>query len=94
MESFYLNETLLDNFKIKTIKTDISNVLKISKTLKKATQFNYNIETNLNIAKQQRWLAKNSLLSESVTSNSFLITQAKKLIGSNVLDKDFSSNTL
>ena len=94
MESFYLNSKSLNTSKVKNIKTDINSILKISKVLKKAPNFNYNIENNLNISKQQRWLAKNSLLSESITNNTFLITQAKKLLGSNTLDKDFSSSTL
>jgi hypothetical protein len=46
------------------------------------------------MAKQQRWLTRNSLLSESVIPNSFLITQAKKLIGQSTLNKDFTSKTL
>jgi hypothetical protein len=58
------------------------------------TTFNFNIENNLSIAKQQRWLVRNSLLTESIIPNSFLITQSKKLIGSGVLDKDFTNKTL
>jgi hypothetical protein len=46
------------------------------------------------MSKEQRWLVKNSLISEAVVNNSFLITQAKKLIGSGTLNKDYTSNTL
>jgi hypothetical protein len=52
------------------------------------------ILNNLNVSKEQRWLTKNSLLSESIIHNSFLISQSKKLIGSGFLDKDFSTKTL
>jgi hypothetical protein len=54
MESFYLNSKSLNTSKVKNIKTDINSILKISKVLKKAPNFNYNIENNLNISKQQR----------------------------------------
>jgi hypothetical protein len=46
------------------------------------------------MAKQQRWLTKNSLLNESIMPNSFLVTQSKKLIGLGFLDKDFTDKTL
>lgn len=93
-EAFYTNMNLLSNLKIKNTKTNINDLLKISKSLNNFTFFNFNIKNNLNIAEQQRWLARNSLLSESIIPNSFLITQSKKLIGSGILDKDFSNKSL
>jgi hypothetical protein len=66
----------------------------MSKTTNYPSHFNFNLKTNLTLAQQQRWLAKNSLLTESITHNSFLITQAKKLIGSGTLDKDSSNKSL
>jgi hypothetical protein len=56
--------------------------------------FDFNINTNLENAKQQRWFVRNSLLSESIINNSFLVTQAKKIIGLGSTSRDFSSNTL
>lgn len=91
-ESYYLNSNSLLNFKIKTLKTDLNTILKLTKH--NNTLFNFNLETNLNTSKQQRWFTRNSLLGESIIPNSFLITQSKKLIGSGILDKDFSNKTL
>jgi hypothetical protein len=56
--------------------------------------FDFNINNNLQISKQQRWLVRNSLLSESIINNSFLITQAKKLLGLGLLDSNFTNKTL
>ena len=39
-------------------------------------------------------MVKNSLLTESIINNSFLITQGKKLIGSGALDNNYSNKTL
>jgi hypothetical protein len=66
----------------------------MSKVVGYPSHFNFNLKTNLILAQQQRWFAKNSLLTESITHNSFLLTQAKKLIGSGTLDKDSSSKSL
>lgn len=51
---------------------------------------NLNIYSNLNQSKQDRWLLKNSMLSNSSTVDLNAFTQAKKLIGVNLLD---ASNT-
>jgi hypothetical protein len=67
---------------------------KVSKLNKYPKFFNFNLENNLNVAKQQRWLVKNSLLTESIIPNSFLITQSKKLLGTGLVNKDFSNSTL
>ena len=42
---------------------------------------NFNIYTNLNHSKQLRWATKNSLLSNTSTSDLFYFTQAKNVIG-------------
>jgi hypothetical protein len=39
-------------------------------------------------------LTRNSLLTESLVSNTFLITQVKKLIGNSSFNKDFTKNSL
>jgi hypothetical protein len=93
-ESFYQGSVNIDQLKVRNLKTNLNTIFSMSKVINNLTFFNFNLETNLNIAKQQRWFAKNSLLSESIVPNSFLITQSKNLIGSRVLDKDFSNNTL
>jgi hypothetical protein len=51
---------------------------------------NLNIYDNLRQAKQDRWLLKNSLLSNSSTIDLNAFTQTKKLLGMNLLE---SSNT-
>jgi hypothetical protein len=56
--------------------------------------FSFNLKQNLNTSYQQRWLTKNSLLTESLVNNSFLITQVKKIIGTGVLNNDFSNKSL
>jgi hypothetical protein len=53
-ESFYKNSTHISNFKIKTTKVNINEILSLSKILTNFSFFNYNIDTNLNLAKQQR----------------------------------------
>lgn len=56
--------------------------------------FNFNIKNNLNVANQQRWLTKNSLLTESIVNNSFLFTQVKKLIGTGSFNNSFTNQSL
>jgi hypothetical protein len=51
---------------------------------------NLNVYSNLNQSKQDRWFMKNSILSNSSTVDLNAFTQAKKLVGVNLLD---SSNT-
>lgn len=93
-EAFYTNLNSKNNFKFKTTQTNINTIYKISNFTKNLNFFNFNIDKNLKISKQKRWLIRNSLLSESMVPNSYLITQSKKLIGNGLLNKDFSSKTL
>jgi hypothetical protein len=72
----------------------LNDIHMILKKNKYPNLFSFNLEDNLNTAKQQRWFAKNSLLSEAIIPNSFLITQAKKLIGTGLLDSEFTNKTL
>ena len=51
---------------------------------------NLNIYNNLTQSKQDRWLLKNSLLSNSSTVDLNAFTQTKKLLGMNLFE---SSNT-
>jgi hypothetical protein len=80
--------------KNRTLSLSLDKLNRFLSKPKNPSNFDFNIENNLNISKQQRWLVKNSLLSESILNNSFLITQSKKLIGLGTLDKDYTSKTL
>ena len=93
-EGFYSNSKNLNNFKIKSAQVSLNDIHKLYNLSNYPVFFNFNLEKNLNMAKQQRWLTKNSLLSESIMPNSFLVTQSKKLIGLGFLDKDFTDKTL
>jgi hypothetical protein len=93
-ESYYSNSLLINSFKINTTLVTLNDINKFFKEKHCFIKFNFNIRENLNISNQQRWLTKNSLLTESIIPNSFLITQAKKLIGNNYLNKDLTKNVL
>ena len=56
--------------------------------------FNFNIGNNITSSKQSRWLTHNSLLSNSFLGNTFLFTQAKKLLGLGLFNKEFSKDSL
>jgi hypothetical protein len=94
-ESFYKNSiTSLLNTRIINTRTNLNDIFKIYKTINNSNLLYFSIENNLNMSKQQRWLVKNSLLSELLAQNSFLFTQSKKLIGLSSLDKNFTSKNL
>jgi hypothetical protein len=93
-EAYYSLSNSLRNLKVSSSNLNLNSIYRMSTLHKSLTFFNFNIENNLNISKQQRWLVKNSLLSESIVPNSFLITQVKKLLGSGILDKDFTNKSL
>jgi hypothetical protein len=93
-ESFYNNSLNSLNTKINTKLLTLNYLNKFFKESNHNINFNFNLKENLNIANQQRWLTRNSLLTESLVSNTFLITQVKKLIGNSSFDKDFTKNSL
>jgi hypothetical protein len=93
-ESFYTGMASTTDFRIHNIQLSLNDIHRILKKNKYPNLFLFNLENNLNMAKQQRWFAKNSLLSESIIPNSFLVTQVKKLIGTGLLDNDFTNKTL
>jgi hypothetical protein len=93
-EAFYLGTSRNYNFNVKNLKVSLSELRSMQKLNSFPLHFNFNINSNMLNAQQQRWLAKNSLLSESIVNNSFLITQAKKLIGSNSFNQELSTKTL
>jgi len=59
-----------------------------------STYYDFNFLLSLLNSKEQRWLVKNSLLTEFLINNSFLFTQSKQLIGLNSSDKDLSKQNL
>jgi hypothetical protein len=93
-ESYYIRTLGSLNYKTHNQKITLNKLNKTLSINNYPRFFNFNIENNLSVSKQQRWLSKNSILSESIIPNSFLITQSKKLIGSGVFDNDFTNKTL
>jgi hypothetical protein len=97
-ESSYVYGFFDDNISKTTRTRNLSLNLKTLHNLSKQhnypSLFDFKIENNLNIAKQQRWLVRNSLISESIINNSFLVTQAKKIIGLGTLNKEYTSKSL
>jgi hypothetical protein len=93
-EAFYQNIQYNNLLQVRNISLDINFLNKFFKKTRNTTLFNFNLENNLNISKQYRWLTKNSLLNESIINNSYLLTQSKKLIGLGIFDKDFSNKNL
>merc|ERR1712023_108097 len=87
---------VLDKLSLKTHNTslNLNELYKLSRSSLFRSKFNFNLESHLNISNQQRWLTKNSLLSESIIHNSFRITQAKKLLGTGLLNPNYTSNSL
>lgn len=93
-ESIYLDSLSATNFKVHNINSSLNDITRLYKMYKYPAVFNFNISANLEMAKQQRWVSRNSLLNESFITNSFLITQSKKLIGLGTLDNEFSSKNI
>jgi hypothetical protein len=93
-ESAYTGRTNSLNYKTRNTSITLNYLNNLYKVHHSPTVFNFNIKSNLDIANQQRWLTRNSLLTESIVHNSFIFTQAKKLIGTGLLNKDFTNQTL
>lgn len=93
-EALYTCSGLDKNLKTHSTQLNLNNLNRVVKEHLYPLNFNFNLTKNLNIANQQRWSTRNSLLTESILSNSFLITQSKKLIGTGMLSKDFTNSTL
>jgi hypothetical protein len=55
---------------------------------------NLNTQDALRNAKQDRWLVRNSLLSENLVINSNAFTQSKKLLGVNFLNSEAASSNV
>lgn len=88
------SNTVVGNNYVKNLRLNLHSLYRLYSNKNYPLFFDFNTEKNLNNAKQQRWLVRNSLLTESIINNSFLITQAKKIIGLGTLGKDFTNKTL
>lgn len=53
-----------------------------------------NLKSNIDLFKQDRWLMKNTLLSNNNLTKTFNLTQAKKLIGSNLSQSNVSTSNI
>lgn len=93
-ESLYNMSDVELNYNIRNTAISLNSINQFGRLNKYGYLFNFNIKSNLNLSNQKRWLTKNSLLTESLINNSFLITQAKKLISTGSLNKDFTDKTL
>ena len=67
---------------------NLNNANRIALYTKVLSPENMNIATSLNLAKQDRWLIRNTLTSEHITKNSNAYTQAKKLVSTNLTSSD------
>ena len=85
------NYTLSVPNKLLNTKTNTFEHNKIKKNIHLIPS-NLNISSNLNLAKQDRWFLKNSILSDSLSSSTSSITQSKLLIGTSLLNNNSSNN--
>lgn len=78
-ESFY--STNLNPTKIFNLPSNLKNIQNHTGYHKSLTYFDFNLLNNLNLGKEQRWLTKNSILTEFLNKNTNAFTQSKKLLG-------------
>lgn len=77
-----------------SLTSNLSNFQKLLNMHQSLTRLDFNLLNNLNIAKEQRWLTKNSLLTEFLSKNSNLFTQSKKLLGLSLYTTNVSAKNL
>jgi hypothetical protein len=89
---FNLNSLQLNS--LKSLTFDLNTIHNLNTHKNFPVLLNFNLYSNLSNAKQDRWLLRNSLLSNSgiIDSNSY--TQAKKLIGYSSLDSISNSSNI
>lgn len=73
---------------------NLKNVQTYNNLHKSLTYFDFNLLTNINSGKEQRWLAKNSILTEFLTKNTNAFTQSKKLLGLSNYNNNFSNKNI
>jgi hypothetical protein len=82
------------NFSNKTINLNFKTLNNFNNHLFTSNLSNFNIYTNLQQSKQNRWLLKNSLLSNANNLELFYFTQAKKLIGNTMYNSSVTSQNI
>ena len=82
------------NFDNKSLAITLSDINELSNSKYNNALSNFNVFANLNQSKQNRWLLKNSLLSNSISSNFFHFTQAKALVGNSLYSSEGTSNNI
>lgn len=86
--------TAKTNMFIQQFDTESSNLNKVSLYNTALAITNFNTQDALRSAKQDRWLVRNSLLSENLITNSNAFTQSKKLLGVNFLNSDAATKNV
>lgn len=82
------------NFMTKNINLTLDNLNTFSNHPLSHTLTNFNVYTNLNQSKQNRWLLKNSLLANTNSTNLFSFTQAKTLVGNSLYSSNITSSSI
>jgi len=83
--------TLLDSDKVLTLSLgELNSFIKNQHLLVASNNFSH----NLNVAKNDRWLLKNSLMGEDLVTNTYKYTQLKSLLGDNILSSKSSSSNV
>lgn len=83
--------TLLDSDKVLTLSlNDLNQFVKNQHLLASSNNFSH----NLNVAKSDRWLLKNSLIGEDLITNTYKYTQLKSLVGDNILSSKSSASNV
>ena len=88
IESNYVSVLSKSNFVNTSVNLNYLNKLQLDNNVIMFSSLN--IYKNLENLKQERWLMKNSLLSEKLVINSNSFTQAKKILGLNVFNTNVS----
>jgi len=73
---------------------NLSQISYFSNFKKSFIKFDFNLTSSLNSSKEQRWLTKNSLLTEFFLKNSNAFTQSKTLLGALYLNSNFVKKNL
>lgn len=81
-------------FEIHQLDIESSNLNKISSYNIALSLTGLNTQEALKASKEDRWLLRNSLLSENLIINSNAFTQSKKLLGVNFLNSDVASKNV
>lgn len=81
-------------FEIHQLDIESSNLNKISSYNTALSLTGLNTQEALKLSKEDRWLVRNSLMSENLILNSNAFTQSKKLLGTNFLNSNIASKNV